>query len=322
MINPFLDWSSYDLWIVLIGILSSVCCAIPGCFLLLRRMSMMGDAISHAVLPGLAMAFILTGSRTSIVMFVGAGVVGILTAVFTQWISRFGNVDRGAAMGIVFTTLFALGLVLIEQGAGNVDLDAGCVLYGAIELTPLHLVRIMGTEIPQAVLVIGGMLALNILCVMVFYKELKICSFDPGLATTIGIPAEAVNYGLMTIVALTTVACFEVVGSIIVIAMLIVPAAGAFLLTRSLGLMLWISCGLAGLSAVLGHAAAGVVPSLFGFESTNTSGMMAVSSGGLFLLIWSGTLIWEKSESGRDRLIAPGEEDLGGPPEAARHRKQ
>ncbi|MEM6917075.1 MAG: metal ABC transporter permease, partial [Verrucomicrobiota bacterium] len=141
-----MNWSSFDTWIVVVGALCAMACALPGCFLVLRKMSMMGDAISHAVLPGLAIAFLITGSRASLPMFFGAAIAGVLTAVFTQWIARFGNVDRGAAMGIVFTTLFAIGLILIRQAADHVELDPGCVLYGAIELTPLD--TIGNTGIP------------------------------------------------------------------------------------------------------------------------------------------------------------------------------
>src|SRR5690606_8934961 len=110
-----MNWTGFDTWIVVIGALCPAACALPGCFLVLRKMSMMGDAISHAVLPGLAIAFLVTGTRASVAMFLGAAVAGVLTALFTQWITRFGNVDRGAAMGIVFTTLFAIGLLLIRQ---------------------------------------------------------------------------------------------------------------------------------------------------------------------------------------------------------------
>ncbi len=135
-------WTTFDTWIAVTGMLCAISCAIPGSFLVIRKMSMMGDAISHAVLPGLAVAFFVTGERDSFPMFIGAAVVGILTALFTQWISKFGQVDRGAAMGIVFTTLFAIGLILIVQAADHVDLDPSCVLYGAIELTPLDMVVI------------------------------------------------------------------------------------------------------------------------------------------------------------------------------------
>ncbi|MDB4430152.1 metal ABC transporter permease, partial [Akkermansiaceae bacterium] len=158
-----MTWTENDTGIMLVGILCAMACALPGCFLLLRRMSMMGDAISHAVLPGLAIAFLISHSRASWAMFVGAAIAGILTALFTQWITKFGKVDRGAAMGIVFTTLFAIGLILIKQTADHVDLDASCVLYGAIEHTPLDSVTLWENatsvlRVPRAALVVGGAL--------------------------------------------------------------------------------------------------------------------------------------------------------------------
>jgi manganese/zinc/iron transport system permease protein len=258
-------------------------------------MSMMGDAISHAVLPGLAIGFLITGSRASLPMFIGAAVVGVLTALFTQWVSQFGRVDRGAAMGIVFTTLFALGLVLIVQAADKVDLDPGCVLYGAVELTPLDVAaewEIGGVllEIPRAALVLGSVLTVNVVILLLMYKEFNISSFDPELATTCGINANAMHYVLMSMVAVTTVASFEAVGSIIVIAMLVVPAASAYLLTHRLHTMLLLSAAFAVLSAVLGHLGAITVPGWFGFQSTSTSGSMAVASGFLFALAWMVTL--------------------------------
>ena len=283
-------WYAIDTWIVIVGVLAAVSCALLGNFLVLRKMSMMGDAISHAVLPGLAIAFLVTGARASFAMFVGAAIVGVLTAVFTQWISRFGNVDRGASMGIVFTTLFALGLLLIVQAADHVDLDPSCVLYGAIELTPLNVAwrfEVFGLSIgaPRAVLVLAGVACVNVTFIALFFKELRISSFDPELATTMGINANLMHYLLMTLVAVTTVAAFEAVGSVIVIAMMIVPAAAAHLLTDRLGTMVSISVLLAGLSALLGHVSALIVPGWFGFESTSTSGMMAVMAGLLFGIV-------------------------------------
>ncbi|MCK5923821.1 MAG: metal ABC transporter permease, partial [Methylococcales bacterium] len=227
-----MNWTSFDTWIVTVGALCAVACALPGCFLVLRKMSMMGDAISHAVLPGLAIAFFITGTRTSSAMFIGAAIVGILTAVFTEWISRFGNVDRGAAMGIVFTTMFALGLLLIVQAADHVDLDPGCVLYGAIELTPLDTVSFIGKQIPRAVIVISIVAIVNLGIILAFFKELRLSAFDPALADTLGFSTRFLHYLLMAMVAITTVASFEAVMSIIVIAMLIVPPATALLLTR------------------------------------------------------------------------------------------
>src|SRR5690606_31556631 len=123
-------WTSFDTWIVVLGALSAMACAVLGNFLVLRRMSMMGDAISHAVLPGLAGAYLISASRASVPMFIGAVVVGILTAWLTQLLNRTGKVDEGASMGVVFTALFAIGLIMIRRAADAVDLDPNCVLYG------------------------------------------------------------------------------------------------------------------------------------------------------------------------------------------------
>jgi manganese/zinc/iron transport system permease protein len=276
------SWTILDTWIVVTGVLCAMSCALLGNYLLLRRMSMMGDAISHAVLPGLAVAFLITGSRSGVIMLIGAGIVGILTALFTEWVRQLGKVDEGASMGVVFTTLFAVGLVLIVRGADAVDLDPGCVLYGSIEMIPLDTVAIFGLEVPRAAIVLACVFAIDVLFVLFFYKELRISSFDPGLATSLGLRASLMHYLLMTLVAVTTVAAFESVGSILVIAMLIVPAAAAHLLTDRLGVMLVISLVVAAASAILGHIAAITVPRWFGYADTNTAGMMAVAAGCLF----------------------------------------
>ncbi|MGF1483830.1 MAG: metal ABC transporter permease [Opitutales bacterium] len=299
-----MNWLVDDTWIVIVGALCAVACALPGCFLVLRQMSLMGDAISHAVLPGLALAFLISGSRSSLTMFVGAAIVGVLTAVFVQAISTWGRVDRGASMGIVFTTLFALGLLLIVQAADHVDLDPICVLYGAIEWTYADTFwRLdLGNSVlavPRAAVVLGAVLLLNLGIILALFKELRLSSFDPALATSMGIHAGFMHYLLMTMVAVTTVAAFEVVGSIIVIAMLIVPAATASLLTDRLSRMLWISAGVGIVSAALGHVLALLVPEWIntlvrqfepawtGFAGTSTSGMIAVVTGLVFLAAWA-----------------------------------
>lgn len=278
-----LTWS-LDGWIILAGVLSAVASSLLGCFLVLRRMSMLGDAISHAVLPGLAAAFLLTGSRSSATMFVGAVLVGILTAVLTEWIRGYGNVDEDASMGVVFTTLFALGLVLIVQAADHVDLDAGCVFYGAIETITLDTWSVFGYQIPRVVIVLSIVTLMNLVFVLCFFKELTLSAFDPALATTSGFSAKSMHYLLMTLVAVTAVACFESVGNILVVAMLVVPPAAAYMLTHRLGWMIWLSCLIGAISAAVGHIAALGVPRWFGFGSTTTAGMMAVATGMFFLL--------------------------------------
>ncbi len=281
-------WLLDDTWIVITGALCAVACALPGCFMVLRKMSMMGDAISHAVLPGLAIGYLVAESRDALPMLLGAALVGVLTALFTQWVGQFGNVDRGAAMGIVFTTLFALGLVLIERAADheNIDLDPSCVLYGALEMAPLDLMTLGAWEIPRAALWLAVVLLLNLLIILLLYKEFNLSSFDPSLASTLGINATFMHYLLMSMVAVTTVASFEAVGSIIVIAMLIVPGATAYLLTQRLWVMLLLSALFGILASALGHVVAITVPTWFGFDSTSSSGMMATIAGLLFLLVW------------------------------------
>jgi manganese/zinc/iron transport system permease protein len=276
-----LTWA-LDGWIILAGVLCAAAAALVGSFLVLRKMSMMGDAISHAVLPGLAVAFFLTDSRASLPMFVGAAIVGVLTALFTEWVRGFGKVDEGASMGVVFTALFALGLLMVVQAADHVDLDPGCVLYGAIELTPLDTVPFLGRDVPRVVLTLGGVFLLNLLCVLLFYKELKVSSFDPALATTLGINAKLMHYLLMTLVAVTAVAAFESVGNILVVAMLIVPAAAAYLLTDRLSVLIVLAVLFGAAAAVFGHVSAVVVPAALGYASTNTAGMMALAAGLIF----------------------------------------
>ena len=279
------NWSwSLDGWIVAAGVLCAVAAAIPGNFLVLRRMSLLGDAITHAVLPGLAMAFFVTHSRSSLPMFLGAVIVGVLTALFTEWIRSLGRVDEGASMGVVFTSLFALGLVMIVQAADNVHLDADCVLYGAIELTPLDTIPIAGHDIPRAVATLAIVTLVNAVFVLVFFKELKISSFDASLATTSGFHSGMMHYLLMILVAVTAVASFETVGSILVVAMFVVPPAAAQMLTDRLTHMIGLSVLLGAVSAVLGHIGALVVPAWFGYQSTTTAGMMAVAAGGLLFL--------------------------------------
>jgi manganese/zinc/iron transport system permease protein len=279
------NWNwSLDGWIVVAGALCAGAAALVGNFLVLRKMSMLGDAVSHAVLPGLAAAFLVSGSRSSLPMFVGAVCAGVLTALFTEWIRGFGKVDEGASMGVVFTSLFALGLIAIVQAADHVDLDPGCVLYGAIELTPLDQWSMGGWDVPRVVVVLSIVLMINLLFVLLFFKELKISSFDPALATATGLSAGLMHYLLMILVAVTAVASFETVGNILVVAMFIVPPAAAYMLTDRLSIMILLSVVLAVLSAVMGHLAALVVPVWFGYHSTTTAGMIAATSGILFLL--------------------------------------
>lgn len=277
-------WSS-DGWVLAAGTLSAVAAALLGNFLVLRRMSMLGDAISHAVLPGLAAAFLITGARTSLPMFVGAAVVGLLTAVFTEWIRGFGRVDEGASMGVVFTSLFALGLVMIVQAADQVDLDPSCVLYGSLEQTWLgDSWTLFGLDVPRTVVIGAANVLINAGFLALFYKELKISSFDPALATTAGYSARLMHYALMTLVAVTAVVSFESMGNILVVAMFVVPPAAAYLLTDRLSRMIALSVALAASSAAIGHVGAIALPKALDFPGPSIAASIAVAAGALFTL--------------------------------------
>ncbi len=275
-----LSWQ-IDGWIIITGALCSVAAALLGNFLVLRRMSLMGDAISHAVLPGLAAAFIISGQRQGILIFLGAALVGVLTVFLTEVTRDIGKVDEGAAIGVVFTFLFALGLIMIVQVADRVDLDPGCVLYGSLESVVLTPSTIPGLDIPPAVVNLSIVTVINLLFVVLLYRPLKVCTFDSQLAQSQGIPVRLIHYALASLVAITSVAAFESVGNILVVAMFVVPPVTAWLWTDRLGIMITLSVLFAILSAILGHLSAIGIPALFGRPSTSTAGMMAVAAGAL-----------------------------------------
>lgn len=261
-------------WIVLTGATVNVACGLLGSYLILRRMSLMGDALSHAVLPGLVVAFALSGSMGIVPMFIGAVVVGLLTTFLTQTLHQYARVPSDASMGIVFTAMFALGVILVKRFTGGLHFDIGCVYEGALEYVPFA-DHVWG--LPRPLLSSLVVMITNILVIALLWKELKLSSFDAELATTMGFSATKMHYLLMTLVSVTTVASFEAVGSILVVAMLIVPASTAFLLTDRLGVMVVLSAVFGILAAVLGYAA-GV------YWDTSISGMMTVTAGGLFTI--------------------------------------
>lgn len=269
---------SHDVWIILTGALAGGACALVGTFLVLRRMSMLGDAISHAVLPGIAIAFLLTGSRSSIPMLLGAALFGVLTSLLVETLHKKGRLQQDAAIGVSFTWLFAIGVILISGFAGAVDLDQDCVLYGEIAYVSLDTISFLGYDLPEAVVTLGGIFLANLLFVVIARKELTITSFDPALATSLGISATLWHYALMGMVSLTTVGAFWSVGAILVVAMLIAPAAAAWLLTDRLSTMLWLAVAISVLSSIGGNFLSRAIDG-------SIAGGMAVASGVIFALV-------------------------------------
>jgi len=242
-------------WIILTGTLVAVCCGLLGAFLLLRKMVMVGDAISHAVLPGIVLAFLVAETRDAIPMLIGAAAIGVLTTVIIEVLYRSARLQSDASIGITFTWLFALGIILISLFAGQVDLDQDCVLYGEIAYVPLDLwITESGRNLgPGTVWMLGGLFLLIVLIIVGGYKGLQLTTFDPEYAAAIGISTAFWHYLLMSAVSITTVVSFESVGAILVVAFLIVPPATAYLLTERLPQLLLLTAVFGFLSALLGY---------------------------------------------------------------------
>ncbi|HWK59269.1 MAG TPA: metal ABC transporter permease [Parapedobacter sp.] len=269
-------------WIILTGSLVAVTCGLLGCFLILRKMSMVGDAISHAVLPGIVIAFLLSGSRETLPMLLGAGATGLLATFLIEYFHRRAGLQTDAAIGVVFTFLFAVGIILISAFAGKVDIDQDCVLYGEIAYVPIDLwVTQDGIVIgPRPVYILSGVLLLVAAFIRLGYKELKLTSFDPAFASALGISTALWHYLLMAAVSITTVSSFESVGAILVIAFLIGPPATAYLLTHDLKRMLAITVVLGIFIAFTGYW-------LAYWLNASIAGCMAVITGLCFVSVFA-----------------------------------
>ncbi len=275
-------------WILLTGILVSTNCCLIGVYLLLRRMAMMGDAISHAILPGIVIAFLITGSRDPITIILGAGVLGIVTPMIIHFFHRQIKLHLDASIGINFTWLFALGIVLISCFTKKIDLDQDCVLYGEIAYIPLDL-WILGTINmgPKAIYVLLFTLLLNVFFVVRYYRTLYITSFDPSFGKAIGIHTTLWSNVLMCLLSLTTVTAFESVGAILVVALLVVPAATAYLLTNRLHCMMIIAIFFGIVSTFGGYY-------LAFYTNGSISGAMATVSGILFFGVFLTNVLKKK----------------------------
>ncbi len=263
--------------IMIAGALVGASCGLIGAFLVLRRLALMGDAISHAVLLGIVVVFALTHSRSPLLMAIGAGAVGLLTVALVAWLQRTGLVKEDAAIGLVFPFFFAIGVFMISRFPSTVHIDVDAVLFGEIAYVPLYHLELFGRDLGiQAFWTLGIMLAINLAFVLILYKELKLSTFDAGFAAAIGMSPVLLHYLLMAAVSATTVVSFDAVGAVLVVAMLIVPAATAQLLTRHLPTLLFLSMGIGASSSVLGYYLARAIDG-------SVAGAMATSLGIIFL---------------------------------------
>lgn len=281
LVAPWTENLSLYGWIAAMGFAVAGACGLVGNYLMLRRMALMGDAVSHSVLPGLVAAFLISGSRGTVPMFMGALAAGGVTSLLIETIHKRTRVKQDAAMGIAFSTLFAIGVVMTSLYAGQVDLDAECVLYGEIAFVPLEPMVEAGSLLlgPVPFVRMAGVLIVVALLIVIFYKELLVSAFDPGLAKSLGVNPSVMHYGLMAALSVVVVSAFESVGAILVIAMLILPGATASLLSTRLPVVHLLSLLHAALSAWLG-VTLGV------WLDCSVAAAMVVAGAALFGFVW------------------------------------
>jgi len=264
--------------IQLIAAVVAVACALPGVFLVLRRMALMSDAISHTVLLGIVLSFFAVQTLHSPWLILGAAAMGVVTVALVELLSSTRLVKQDAAIGLVFPALFSIAVILISRFARGVHLDVDAVLLGELAFAVFDRTTIFGLDLPIALVVMSGILLLNLVFIGLFYKELKLATFDAGLAAALGFSPVLLHYALMSLVSITAVGAFDAVGSVLVVALMVTPAAAAYLLTNQLRWMLVLSALIAVISAIGGYW-------LARWLNANIAGSMATVTGGVFVLI-------------------------------------
>lgn len=277
-----------DLNVILTASLVAINCALMGSFLIMRKMVMIGDAISHAVLPGIFIAYLVSDSAESLPILIGASLSGILASIMIEWFTKKVRLQTDASIGISYTFLFAVGVILISKFGQNVDLDQQCVLYGELEYVGLSLSSLpFGIFIPNQALILGSVSVMLLVVVLLGYKGLLLTTFDPAYAAATGVAVSFWHYLLMSGVSLTTVVSFESVGAILVISFLAGPPAIAYLLT---GKMKWV---------IINACLIGVVCSVIGYYlatlfNISVAGSISVVIGAMFTLVFIGTQVFKR----------------------------
>lgn len=269
---------SFQIELVFLLVAAAAACAVPGVFLLLRRVSLVSDAISHVLLFGIVAAYLVVRDVTSPWLFFGAAASGVLTVALVEALQRTRMVKEDAAIGLVFPALFSLGALLLSLNVSKgIHLDVDQVLLGTPELGVFNRWDLAGVSLPKGMVILFGLFVLNAGLVAIFYKELKLSTFDAGLATALGFAPVLLHYGLMTMVSVTAVAAFDAVGPVVVVALFVVPPASAYLLTDRLSRMLIYSVAIGWAGAAIGVVVALAL-------DANVAGTVATGQGLLFAL--------------------------------------
>ncbi len=272
--------NSPQIEIQLIAAVVAVACAIPGVFLVLRKMALISDAISHSILPGIVIGFFITQDLNSPLLILLAAFTGVITVVLVEMIQKTGLVKEDTAIGLVFPALFSIGVILIAKNANDVHLDVDAVLLGELAFAPFDRLMISGVDMgPQSLWVMGVILLITLGLLFMFFKELKVSTFDTGLSSALGFSPAILHYGLMSVSSVTVVGAFDAVGAILVVALMIAPAATAYLLTSDLKKMLMLSIGFGVFSAISGYWLAHLL-------DASISGSMTTVLGVIFLMVY------------------------------------
>lgn len=272
--------SNPQLEIQLIAAIVAVACAIPGVFLVLRKMALISDAISHSILPGIVIGFFITQDLNSPLLILFAALTGVITVILVEVIQKTGLVKEDTAIGLVFPTMFSIGVILIAKNANDIHLDVDAVLLGELAFAPFDRMFISEMDMgPKSLWVMGGVLLVSITLLILFFKELKVSTFDVGLSSALGFSPVVLHYGLMSVSSVTIVGAFDAVGAILVVALMIAPAATAYLLTNDLKRMLVLSVVFGVFSAIAGYWLAHLL-------DASISGSMTTVLGIVFLLVY------------------------------------
>lgn len=272
--------TSPQIEIQLIAAVVAIACAIPGVFLVLRKMALISDAISHSILPGIVLGFFITHDLNSPLLILMAAITGVITVVLVEAIQRTGLVKEDTAIGLVFPALFSIGVILIAKNANDVHLDVDAVLLGELAFAPFDRLLMGAIDLgPKSLWIMGSILLITVALLFLFFKELKVSTFDAGLSSALGISPIVMHYGLMSVSSVTVVGAFDAVGAILVVALMIAPAATSYLLTSDLKKMLGLSVFFGVFSAISGYWMAHLL-------DASISGSMTTMLGIVFLLVY------------------------------------
>jgi manganese/zinc/iron transport system permease protein len=275
MLHDF--FNNIPLMIMLTGALVGIAASLLGAFLVLKGSSLLTDAISHSIVFGIVIVWLLTGQQSGPVQIIGAALTGLLTVVLTQLLTSTRLVRNDAAIGLVFPALFAAGVLLINVYARNIHIDQHTVLLGEIGFVWLDTIQAGSYRIPQALVSMGALTLLNLAFVTLLFKELKLSVFDPALARALGFAPAMLFYALLALTSSTAVAAFDAVGAVLFVAFVIVPPSAAYLLTDRLSLMLLYGSLIAIASSVSGYWLAVLL-------NVSIGAMMATMTGAFLLL--------------------------------------